>query len=298
LYATLTRFADLCDGRDKSQSAAFRQQARELSKALEAQAWDGAWYRRAYYDDGTPLGSAMNKECQIDSIAQSWAVLSRAGDPLHAAQAMESILDLLVRPDDQLVLLLAPPFDQSLRDPGYIKGYPPGVRENGGQYTHAALWAVWAFAQLGQGDRAGSLFRMLNPLYHADTPEKSARYKVEPYVVAADVYSVPPHTGRGGWTWYTGSSGWMYRLGLEAILGITRLGKTLMINPSIPKSWSSFGVTYRAGRTTFEIHVKNPAGVQAGVKQVTLDGKALPGNAVPLPDDGQVHQVIVVMDAP
>jgi cyclic beta-1,2-glucan synthetase len=296
LYATLTRFADLCDCRDdKPQASAYRQRARELGLALEAQAWDGAWYRRAYYDDGTSLGSATNDDCQIDSIAQSWAVMSGAGDPSRAAQAMESVITRLVQPDDQLVQLLAPPFDQTKRDPGYIKGYPPGVRENGGQYTHGALWAVWAFAQLGQGDRAESLFRMLNPIYHADTKEKVARYRVEPYVVAADIYSVPPHTGRGGWTWYTGSSGWMYRVGLEAILGVRRIGKTLQIKPCIPKRWGSYNLLYRIGGTSFQISVENPTGVNRGVKEMTLDGKVLGGKEVPLIEDGLAHQVNVLM---
>ncbi|MDE3091650.1 MAG: glycosyl transferase family 36, partial [Chloroflexota bacterium] len=260
LCATLTRFSELCDGRgDKEQAATYRQRAGDLSKAIEANGWDGAWYRRAYYDDGTPLGSAANEDCQIDSIAQSWAVLSQAGDPARAAQALESVAKRLVRPDDQLLLLLTPPFEHTAHDPGYIKGYPPGIRENGGQYTHAALWVAWAFAELGEGDRAEALFCMLNPIYHSDTPEKVARYAVEPYVVAADVYSAPSHTGRGGWTWYTGSSGWMYRLGLEAILGIRRMGQTLQINPCIPRRWQNYQVTYRVGATTFRIRVDNPS---------------------------------------
>ena len=296
LCATLTRFAELCDGRgNKEQAATYLQRAGDLSNAIEANAWDGAWYRRAYYDDGSPLGSAANDEDQIDSIAQSWAVLSEAGDPARAAQAMESVANRLVRPDDQLLLLLTPPFDKTLRDPGYIKGYPPGIRENGGQYTHAALWAVWAFAELGQGDRAESLFHLLNPIYHSDTPEKIAQYMVEPYVVAADVYSAPSHAGRGGWTWYTGSSGWMYRVGLEAILGIRRMGKLLQIDPCIPKRWRKYQVTYRADETTFHIRVDNPSGVNRGVKQTTLDGKVLPENKLPLLGDGGEHEVHVLM---
>jgi len=296
LCATLTRFAGLCDGRgDQEPAAVYRQRAVELSKAIEANAWDGAWYRRAYYDDGTPLGSSTNGDCQIDSVAQSWAVLSEAGDPGRTAQAMESVANRLVRPDDQLLQLLTPPFDQTARDPGYIKGYPPGIRENGGQYTHGALWVVWAFAQLGEGDRAEALFHLLNPIYHSDTPEKVARYAVEPYVVAADVYSAPSHIGRGGWTWYTGSSGTMYRLGLEAILGIQRRGQTLQIIPSIPKHWQGYAVTYRIGETTFKIQVVNPSGVNRGVKQLTLDGKILTGNAIPLLGDGGEHQVNVLM---
>ncbi|MCL4486794.1 MAG: cellobiose phosphorylase [Chloroflexi bacterium] len=298
LCATWMKFAALSASRgDEKLASSYHDHARQLSSIIESSAWDGNWYRRAFYDDGTPLGSAANDDCQIDSVVQSWAVLSGASDPARAAQAMESVVNRLVCPDDQLLLLLVPPFDKTPRDPGYIKGYPPGVRENGGQYTHAALWSVWAFAELGQGDRAEALFRMLNPIYHANTPEKAAQYKVEPYVVAADVYSAPSHLGRGGWTWYTGSSGWMYRVGLEALLGMRRIGKTLQFNPCIPKNWASYEVTYRVGGTTFEIHVKNPAGVQAGVKQVTLDGQVQSANRIPLSDDGQVHQVVVLMEA-
>ena len=230
LHATLKRFAPLA-ALMKDDPAPYLQQAEKLSQALEAHAWDGDWYLRAFYDDGSQLGSHENIECQIDSIAQSWAVLSGAADPARAAQAMESVNKRLVKQAEQMILLFTPPFDKSAHDPGYIKGYLPGVRENGGQYTHAAIWTAWAFAKLGQGDRAGELFHMLNPISHADTPEKAARYKVEPYVIAADIYSVPPHIGRGGWTWYTGSSGWMYRLGIEAILGITQGGQRAQHQP-------------------------------------------------------------------
>jgi len=296
LYATLTRFAPLCESRDDGERATtYRQRASDLRKALEANAWDGSWYRRAYYDDGTPLGSTQNDECQIDSIAQSWAVLSGAADPERAAQAMGAVADRLVRHDDQLILLFTPPFDKTTHDPGYIKGYLPGIRENGGQYTHAALWAVWAFAELGQGDRAEALFRLLNPIYHSDTPKKVERYRVEPYVVAADVYGVPPHTGRGGWTWYTGSASWMYRLGVEAILGLRRTGKTLQVNPCIPKHWQRYKMTYRYGSASYHIHVENPDGVNRGVKQATLDGVSLPENKIPLVNDGQNHEIHVLM---
>jgi cyclic beta-1,2-glucan synthetase len=306
LCATLKGWASLCDRRgEKTQAAAYHQRADELRQAIEANAWDGEWYLRAFYDDGTPLGAARNLECQIDSIAQSWAVLSGAGDPARAVQAMQSVVNQLVNGvadngvgyngGDQLVLLFTPPFDKTPQDPGYIKGYAPGIRENGGQYTHAALWVAWALAELGEGDRAEALFRLLNPIYHADTPEKVARYKVEPYVIAADVYSKPPHTGRGGWTWYTGSAGWMYRLGLEAILGIRQVGLALQINPCIPESWASYQVTYHEGETTFQIRVDNASGVNRGVRQVTLDGKVLPGNEIPLLGDGRQHQVQVLM---
>jgi cellobiose phosphorylase len=208
---------------------------------------------------------------------------------------MASVAGRLLGADGQLLLLLAPPFDKTTRDPGYIKGYPPGIRENGGQYNHAALWAVAAFCQLGQGDRALSLFRLLNPICRGDTPEKIARYAVEPYAVAADVYSAPAQSGRGGWTWYTGSSAWMYRVGLEWILGIRRLGRTLRIDPCIPKGWPYYQVTYQADKTTFHFRVDNPSGDGHGVKQVTLDGRVLSGNEIPLPSDGGEHQVHVLL---
>ena len=194
-----------------------------------------------------------------------------------------------------MILLLTPPFDKTLRDPGYIKGYLPGIRENGGQYTHAAIWSAWAYASLGQGDRAQELFRLLNPINHSDTPEKAAHYKVEPYSIAADIYSMPPHTGIGGWTGYTGSAGWMYRLGLEAILGISRVGNMLKINPCIPRDWPGFKVDYRFGDTHYKISVENPHNVNRGIQQVMLDGNPLPGNLIPLVEDGQLHEVRVVM---
>lgn len=295
VYATLCQFAPLCELMDDpDQAALYRQEADKLRQALEA-AWDGAWYRRAYYDDGWPLGSKQNRECQIDSIAQSWAVLSGAADSERATQAMESVEARLVRHDDGLIMLFAPPFDKTSRDPGYIKGYVPGIRENGGQYTHAALWAVWAFALLDQGDRAEALFRLLNPIYHADTPERVNRYRVEPYVIAADVYSVAPHVGRGGWTWYTGSAAWMYRLGIEAILGLYREGQTLRIDPCIPRHWPGFDAIYRQGSTYYEIHVENLEGVSRGVRLVSVDGSALPDARLPLLADGQRHRVVVQM---
>ncbi len=296
LYATLRHFAALSAALNQD-SEPYRQQAESLAQALETHAWDGDWYLRAFYDDGSPLGSSRNSECRIDSIAQSWAVLSGAADPVRAAQAMESVNQLLVQQADQMILLFTPPFDKTARDPGYIKGYYPGIRENGGQYTHAAIWAVWAFAALGQGGRAGAFFRLLNPVYHADTPEKVAHYKVEPYGIAADIYSVPPHTGVGGWTWYTGSAGWMYRLGVEAILGVYRLGDTLKIDPCIPKIWPEFKITYRFGAAHYLINVENPESINQGVEQVLLDGKLLPENLIPLVDDGKWHEVNVLMSS-
>ncbi len=294
LDAAMTAFADLCErSGETDQASAYRRRARELRPVMEVNAWDGAWYRRAYYDDGTPLGSARNRECEIDAIAQSWAVLSQAADPQRAKKAMAAVLERLVRWDERLILLFTPPFDKTPRDPGYIKGYLPGIRENGGQYTHAAMWTIWAVAQLGDGDQADALFRLINPIYRADTAEKVARYQVEPYVISADVYSVPPHTGRGGWTWYTGSAGWMYRLGLEAMLGLRREGPALRLDPCIPKSWPGFTMTYRYGQAVYEIRVENAAGVSHGVKQVLLDGQPQPNGTISLQDDGRHHRVEV-----
>jgi cyclic beta-1,2-glucan synthetase len=296
LCATLKRFAPLCILMDdEGQSNSYRQQAEELRQALEANAWDGQWYLRAFYDDGAPLGTAQDTECQISSIAQAWAVLSGAADPARAALAMEAVAQRLVDDQAELMLLFAPPFDKTPRDPGYVKGYPPGVRENGGQYTHGVLWTVWAFAQLGQGDRAERLFRLLNPIHHGADPEHVDRYRVEPYVVPADVSGVAPHAGRGGWTWYTGSAGWMYRLGLEAILGLSRQGETLHIAPCIPKHWPGYEIRYQYGETSYRISVRNPQGVNQGVKRVVLDGEVLPTADVPLLRDGQAHQVQVEM---
>jgi cellobiose phosphorylase len=208
---------------------------------------------------------------------------------------MESVNKILINQADQLIMLLTPPFDKTARDPGYIKGYLPGVRENGGQYTHAAIWSVWAYASLGQGDRAQALYRLLNPIYHSDTLEKTTRYLTEPYYIAADIYSVSPHTGNGGWTGYTGSAGWMYRLGIEAILGISRVGNMLKINPCIPRDWPDYKLTYRFGSTHYSISVKNPDGVNQGIQQVLMDGDVLTDSNIPLLNDGKQHDVQVLM---
>jgi cyclic beta-1,2-glucan synthetase len=300
LYTALSRFAHVCERMDDADRAeGLRTRAGKLQKALEQHAWDGQWYIRATYDDGTPLGSARNSECKISSMPQSWAVLSRGGDGERARQAMAAVADRLVQRSEDgsagLVLLFTPPFDETRRDPGYIKGYPPGIRENGGQYTHAALWAVWAYTELGQGDRAGELFRLLNPIHHSETPQEARRYRVEPYVVAADVYSADDHFGRGGWTWYTGSSGWMYRLGIEAILGLRKDGKTLRIDPCIPRDWSEYRMTYRYRKTVYEIKVQNPEGVSRGVESVILDGSDVTEGGIRLEDDGGRHEVRVTL---
>jgi len=242
-----------------------------LRKGLE-KAWDGDWYRRAYFDDGTPLGSAQNDECRIDSIAQTWAVMSDVADSYRAQRAMTAVEQYLVRRGDGLIILFTPPFDKSKLDPGYIKGYVPGVRENGGQYTHAAAWAIMGFAALGQGDKATELFSLINPINHTATRAGVLRYKVEPYVVAADVYSVTPHVGRGGWTWYTGSAGWLYRAGIESILGLVVEGDWLVIDPCVPRAWPGFAMTLRYRDAVYEITVANPHGSGRGVGIVTVDG--------------------------
>jgi cyclic beta-1,2-glucan synthetase len=294
LIQSLQGFAGICERRgDEHLAERYREWAERYRKAIEANAWDGDWYLRAFYDDGTPLGSSINQECQIDSLSQSWAILTRAGDPVRSRQGMKAVAERLVRYDDRLILLFTPPFDKTPRDPGYIRGYLPGIRENGGQYTHAALWAIWAYAELGLGDLAGSLFRMINPIYQSDTLEKVNRYKVEPYVIAADVYGVPPHTGRGGWTWYTGSSGWAYRLGLEALLGLRLDRGALRIDPCIPKEWKNFRLHYRFGKTVYHITVLNPEGANQGVNQILLDREILSEMKIDLVDDGQEHEIIV-----
>jgi cellobiose phosphorylase len=272
-------FADRC-----------QDEAAQLRSAIEANGWDGEWYLRAFFDDGTPLGSARNPECRIDSVAQSWAVLSSAGDPERSRRAMEAVDRLLVRRDDGLIQLLDPPFDTSDLNPGYIKGYVPGVRENGGQYTHAAIWAAMAFAALGDCSRAWELLAMINPVRHGESAREIATYKVEPYVVAADVYAVSPHTGRGGWSWYTGSAGWLYRLIVESLLGLRREGEILRFEPCLPGEWESFKVHYRYRETVYHIVVRQAGGGTAGL---TVDGVELAGIAIPLVDDRREHAVEV-----
>ena len=296
LCKTLTDFASICGLiSDTHQGDEYHQQAERLRTALEAHAWDGSWYRRAYYDDGKPVGSKENRDCQIDSISQSWAVISGAGDLERARTAMESLYERLVRPEEGLILLLTPPFDRTIRDPGYIKGYLPGVRENGGQYTHAALWAIWAFAELGQAERVYELFNLINPIRKADTLEKINRYRVEPYVIAADVYSAPAQLGHGGWTWYTGSASWMTRLVVEKILGLQREGNELRIEPCIPNHWRGYEIKYRFGSSVYHLRLENPQGVDGGVPKLTLDGKLLVDEKITLEDDGREHHINVTL---
>ena len=292
----LNAFAELAGQRgDATRVAWCRERAEDLRAALEANAWDGAWYRRAYFDDGTPLGSAQNDECQIDALPQAWAVISGAADPARAEQAMASVDERLVHPDSKLIQLFDPPFDHGPLQPGYIKGYVPGIRENGGQYTHGATWVVLATALQGRGDRALELWNLINPVYHATTPAEVQQYKVEPYVVCADIYGAPPHTGRGGWTWYTGSAGWLYRVALEAILGVRPSGDMLRVEPCVPCQWPGYEVAYRHGSATYRIRVENPAGAGRGVQSVLVDGQPVPGGVVPLRDDGREHDVRVTL---
>ena len=293
LFDVLTRFSAVARTRG---DAGFADHclgaAEQLRLNLEAHAWDGAWYRRAWFDDGTPLGSTASVECTIDSIAQSWSVLSGAGDPQRARQAMASLDQHLVRRDARLIQLLDPPFDKSIEDPGYIRGYVPGVRENGGQYTHAAIWATMAFAELGDREKAWELLRLINPVNHALDAAAAETYKVEPYVVAADVYAVAPHIGRGGWTWYTGSAGWMYRLIIESLLGLRLEGDILRLSPCIPADWPGYVVRYRYRDTVYRIQVRQtPA--SDGDRQLSLDGVVQERFAIPLRDDHAQHQVEV-----
>ena len=292
LITNLRAFARRADARgDVTVADEFRQKADAYRRAVEENAWDGEWYRRAYFDDGTPLGTAEAEECRIDSIAQSWSVISEAGDPARQEQAMASLERHLVREDARLIMLLTPAFDKTPLDPGYIKGYLPGVRENGAQYTHAALWAVLATALRGDADRALELYQMINPLMHAMTPEDVATYKVEPYVVAADVYTAEGHLGRGGWTWYTGSASWMYRVGIEGIVGLTRRGDALVIEPRAPLAWEEYGIEYRLGGSSWQITIRtDPLASQVSV---TIDGHPSPDGTIPLADDGARHEVEV-----
>jgi cyclic beta-1,2-glucan synthetase len=298
LHTTLSSFAELADDRgEHTRAARWRHHATELRESLEREGWDGSWYRRGYFDDGTPLGSASSLECRIDSIAQSWGVISGAANPIRAAAAMAAVDEYLVRKEDGLVLLFTPPFERTPLDPGYIKGYPPGIRENGGQYTHGAIWSLIAFAMLGDGDKAGELFSILNPINQSNTRAGMQRYKVEPYVACADVYSMPPHVGRGGWTWYTGSAGWMYRAGLEWILGFRLRGKTLVIEPCIPRAWKGFALSFKYHSARYDIVVENPRGVSREVTRVEVDGEALTETTarIGLVDDGVIHRIRIVL---
>ncbi len=296
LCATIDAFAPCAKSRGEDERARrWEQVAKTVRAGLDAGGWDGQWYRRGYYDDGTPLGSHESEECRIDTIAQSWSVIAGGGDPAHAKSAMTQVDHQLILRDEKLALLFTPPLQHTDLDPGYIKAYPAGLRENGGQYTHGAQWSIFAFAKLGDGDRAEGLFALINPIHHAATADAVARYKVEPYVAAADVYSVDPHVGRGGWTWYTGSGAWLYRAGLEAILGFHLEGDQLRLEPCIPRDWPGFSIDYRYGGSRYQIQVSNPRRACRGIARCEVDGKTIEVAPcrVPLVDDGNVHHVIV-----
>jgi cyclic beta-1,2-glucan glucanotransferase len=298
VHTTLWEFAQYAETRgDRARADRWRDHVQALKAALEEHGWDGDWYRRAYFDDGSPLGSVINTECRIDSIAQSWGVLSGAAEPARGTRAMAAVEEYLVRRGQELILLFTPPFDRTPVDPGYIKGYPPGIRENGGQYTHAAIWAVMAFAALGDGDRANELFSILNPINRASTRAGVHRYKVEPYVTAADVYAERPHIGRGGWTWYTGSAGLMYRAGIEWLLGFRLRGAILHLDPCIPRAWRRFEIEFRYHASHYEITVENPRGVTRGIATMEVDGRSIASARamLPLSDDGARRRVRVVL---
>jgi hypothetical protein len=295
LASILGPFADLTAARgDASRASAYRAHAARLTDALD-RAWDGEWYRRAYFDDGTPLGSKESIECRIDSIAQSWSVISGLAHPEKARRAMESVEQWLVDRASKLVLLLAPPFDRAEPSPGYIRGYVPGVRENGGQYTHAVLWVVLAHLLLGRGDAAHELLSFANPIHRSADREGARRYRVEPFVVAADIYSAPAHVGRGGWTWYTGAAGWMYRITLEHLLGLKREAEWLIVDPCVPSGWRTFSVTLRIDGAKYRVEVDNSEGAGRGVRSLTVDGQPVDTRRIRLERGSGAHVVGVVI---
>jgi len=288
LARVLKDWAELADSLGRSREAAqSRERAEALGHILEAEGWDGAWYRRAFFDDGTPIGSKESIEVRIDSIAQSWAVLSGAADPQRAERALTSAWEHLVRLEDGLALLLYPPFDGHGPHPGYIAAYPPGVRENGGQYTHAAAWLIGALARAGRGDQAGVLLKAILPTHHGG--QDGQRYRVEPYVVAADVYGVPPHVGRGGWTWYTGSAGWIFRVVLEEIFGVRKAGSTISLNPCIPSDWKNLHIKWWMGGCEIQIQLRNPHGVMRGIRHCWCNGEERSPLGIPIPKAGTLQ---------
>jgi cellobiose phosphorylase len=293
LIHAMNDFADLLDLKSDVQESGkgFRIEAQRMAEIVEATAWDGAWYRRAYFDDGSPLGSKESIEACIDSIAQSWAIICGLGNTERCAIALKSVEVYLIKAQNNLVLLLTPPFDKTPQDPGYIKGYPPGVRENGGQYTHAALWLAMAYARKDNGNRAVDLLYMMSPVIHTSTPEANELYKVEPYAIVADIYDLKNQVGRGGWTWYTGAAGWMYRIWLEEILGFKLRGKVLTLDCCIPKEWNGFKLIYKHESSTYHINVTNPHHINRGITSIKLDGVLLPSPEIHLVNDGLDHQV-------
>jgi cellobiose phosphorylase len=292
----MTAFARLCERRgDTAESAQWRERAASLGTRIDRTAWDGAWYQRASYDDGTPLGTSRARTCRIDSIAQSWAVLSEAVDPARATQALRSADEMLVKEKERLVLVLDPPFEGGRHNPGYIKAYPPGVRENGGQYTHAATWLGFAHAAAGDGAHAERVFRLLNPILHAPSAAEAEHYRIEPYALAGDVYGAAPFTGRGGWSWYTGAAAWMWRLGIEAILGLRKEEGALRVDPCIPPHWPGFEATVRLGAQECHVVVDNTNGAGRGVVAITLDGVALASPVVKMGSGPSRRELRIVL---
>ena len=294
LYDILTQFIPIAQAHNDPEFVIqCTNEAKTLKENIENNGWDGQWYRRAYFDDGTALGTSTNQECQIDSLAQSWSVLSDAGEIRHTALAMESADKRLVRPKDKLIQLLDPAFDKSALEPGYIKGYVPGVRENGGQYTQAAIWLIMAFAKLGNSKRAWELLDMINPINHSKSREAVYTYKVEPYVMAADVYAVSPHVGTGGWTWYTGSAGWTYQLITESLLGIKLAGDQMSFDPCIPEDWGTYKIHYRYKETVY--HITFMQEDSTGDTTMKMDDADINGSTLTLVDDGKEHIVAVTI---
>jgi len=305
LYQVLVDFEKICVKIDDSERAdRYRKEAEKLRKNLNTTGWDGEWYLRAFYDDGTPLGSSQNNECRIDAISQAWSILSGVATKEKRAKVLKAIKEHLISEEDGIIKLLTPPFDRTEKNPGYIKGYIPGVRENGGQYTHGALWVVRAFAHSGMGNEAMKYFSMINPVNHALNHEAAERYGVEPYVVTADVYGESPLTGQGGWSWYTGSAGWMYRVAVESILGYRPGKECAELKPAIPSDWKEFEIMLRLddGQTTYQTIIQNPDGLQTGTLKGELDGKPITPSKesarIPLRKDGRHHEVKLILKKP
>lgn len=298
LYEVLNRFIPICEKQEKQEIQRiekYKKIQQDLKKALNNEAWDGRWYKRAFMDDGQILGTIQNEECKIDSIAQSWSVISKAGDNDKKYISMESLENHLIDKENGIIKLLDPPFSKSTLEPGYIKAYLPGVRENGGQYTHAAVWAVIAYTMLGLGDKAGEYFKMINPIEHSASKEGAYKYKAEPYVIAADIYGVGNLAGRGGWTWYTGSSTWVYKAGIEYILGLKIQNGVLKINPCIPKEWKEYSIRYEYNTSVYNIKVKNMNGKNTGVERFIVNGEEIQEKQLKLIDNGKIYDIEIEM---
>lgn len=296
LYNILDRLIKICEIKaDTLKIKQYEDIMQKLKKSLNTNAWDGRWFRRAYMDNGDPIGSMENEECRIDSISQSWGVISDAADNDKKYISMESVENFLIDKENGLIKLLDPPFEKTKIEPGYIKAYLPGVRENGGQYTHAAMWAILAFAKLGFGDKAVEYYTMINPIEHSKTKDSAKRYKVEPYVIPADIYEAKGLEGRGGWTWYTGSSSWFCKIGIENILGLNIEKGILKINPCVPKDWKEYSIRYKFGNSIYNIKVKNPDGKNVGIEKMYLNGKEQENMQVKLIDDGNINEIEVIM---